>query len=326
MIIDSFIFNNEIDILKARLTYLDEYIDYFVIVESNNTFTGKPKKLILKKFIEKNFSHLKQKILIYENKAKILTCNDLLNKKRNTFKKNSPSLKAILNIYNQTKYRKEIALNETFQRELLNKAINRFIKNDEAIIIISDVDEIPNIKFLENLKNLKKNEIYYADMKQFIYSTRFLLIEKWIGSVALRKNLINKFSIYYLRFMIKHENKYLIPYKIIFSSGWHLTSFGSILMIRDKLSSWGHWELNTYINNKFLFYRIKRCFDIFGRKKKIIYLKNEKYLPNKINSIFTDEKYIKDFIEPNLIDFLFNRVLIYFDKFCSLIRIVSRRK
>ncbi len=326
MIVDAFIFNNETDILRARLNYLEKYIDYFVIVESNNTFTGKSKKLILKEFLEKNFCHLQEKILIFENKTKIFTKNDLLIKKKDIFKKNSPSLKAILNIYNDTKINKGIALNETFQRELLKLAINKFIKNKNAIIVISDVDEIPNKNFLENLKNLKNDEIYYADMKQFIYSTSFRLMEKWIGSVALRKNLLDKFSIYYFRFMIKHEKKYLIPFKIIINSGWHLTSFGSISMIKDKISSWGHWELNTFINKKFLYYRIKRCFDIFGRNKKIIYLKNNEYLPQKISSIFTNKKYIKDFIEPNLLDFLFNSMLVYFDKFCTLIKIVSKRK
>ena len=61
MIIDAFIFNNEIDILKARLEYLENHVDYFVIVESNNTFTGKSKNLILKNLIKEKFDHLKKK-------------------------------------------------------------------------------------------------------------------------------------------------------------------------------------------------------------------------------------------------------------------------
>ena len=46
MIVDAFIFNNEFDILKARIDYLKDVVDYFVIVESNTTFTGNRKKLL----------------------------------------------------------------------------------------------------------------------------------------------------------------------------------------------------------------------------------------------------------------------------------------
>ena len=44
-IVDCFIFYNEIDMLLYRLEILNEYIDYFIIVESKYTFTGKEKQL-----------------------------------------------------------------------------------------------------------------------------------------------------------------------------------------------------------------------------------------------------------------------------------------
>ena len=56
-------------------------------------------------------------------------------------------------------------------------------------------------------------------------------------------------------------------------------------MIKEK-SSWGHWELNTFLNKRFLLYRIKRCFDIFGRNKKILYIDKNFDLPKSINKIF----------------------------------------
>ena len=39
-IIDSFIFYNELDLLYYRLSILDEYVDYFILVESKYTFSG----------------------------------------------------------------------------------------------------------------------------------------------------------------------------------------------------------------------------------------------------------------------------------------------
>ena len=70
----------EIDILKARLKYLENNFDYFIyIVESNSTFTGKPKNLILKNFINEKFDHLKKKILIYENNSVKVLCKEVIN-------------------------------------------------------------------------------------------------------------------------------------------------------------------------------------------------------------------------------------------------------
>ena len=44
-IIDTFIFYNEIELLTYRLSILNEYIDYFVLVEARYSFSGKPKEL-----------------------------------------------------------------------------------------------------------------------------------------------------------------------------------------------------------------------------------------------------------------------------------------
>ena len=44
-VIDSFIFFNEIELLKIRLDLLYDSVDHFVICESDTTFTGKPKEL-----------------------------------------------------------------------------------------------------------------------------------------------------------------------------------------------------------------------------------------------------------------------------------------
>lgn len=45
-IIDCFIFYNELELLKYRLDILYDIVDYFIIVESKYTHTGKEKKII----------------------------------------------------------------------------------------------------------------------------------------------------------------------------------------------------------------------------------------------------------------------------------------
>ena len=43
-IYDCFIFNNETDLLEIRFNILNDHVDYFVIIESFETFTGLKKK------------------------------------------------------------------------------------------------------------------------------------------------------------------------------------------------------------------------------------------------------------------------------------------
>ena len=60
MIVDAFIFSDEIELLQIRLKYHNPEVDFFLIVESNSTFSGKKRELLF----EKNRSLFKE----FENK------------------------------------------------------------------------------------------------------------------------------------------------------------------------------------------------------------------------------------------------------------------
>ena len=44
MLIDAFTYFNEKELVELRLKYLNSIVDYFIVIESNITFTGKEKK------------------------------------------------------------------------------------------------------------------------------------------------------------------------------------------------------------------------------------------------------------------------------------------
>ena len=48
-IIDCFTFYNEFEMLTYRLNVLNDLVDYFILVEANQTFTGCKKLLFFKK-------------------------------------------------------------------------------------------------------------------------------------------------------------------------------------------------------------------------------------------------------------------------------------
>ena len=45
MLIDAFTYFNEKELVELRIKYLNPVVDYFVVIESNITFTGKKKKM-----------------------------------------------------------------------------------------------------------------------------------------------------------------------------------------------------------------------------------------------------------------------------------------
>lgn len=69
MIYDCFTYNGEADILEIRLNILDPYVDYFVLCESTQTFSGKAKPL----YFEENknrFKKWKDKIIHFQVEPK----------------------------------------------------------------------------------------------------------------------------------------------------------------------------------------------------------------------------------------------------------------
>lgn len=62
VVFDAMLMSNEVDLLEIRLNELDPVVDYFVILESNATFTGLPKNTYFSDNRER-FSKFEKKIL-----------------------------------------------------------------------------------------------------------------------------------------------------------------------------------------------------------------------------------------------------------------------
>ena len=128
-----FMYFDEEMILDLRLNILKKYIDYFVIVESKFTHRGEKREL---KFNKNKFEHFKDKIiyLIHDeipDNIEIIKSNDTEDEK---------SRKLIMNA----------VFRENGQRNYIRKGLNN--AESEDIILISDVDEIPNLNDLDLIK------------------------------------------------------------------------------------------------------------------------------------------------------------------------------
>lgn len=214
-VVDCFIFYNELEMLEYRLTVLNDVVDYFVIVEANQTHTGKPKPLF--------FSENKDKFSKYLNKI-IHVVVDL------------PYVYPSIDYTQNQQW-----LNEQYQRNCIDIGINKLSLEDCDIIIISDLDEIPNPKILEQIKQgqLKiqtiktmKQDLYYYNLSTKTYSD-------WLYAKILTH-----------RFYKQHRKPTNIRNdtpncELLENAGWHLSYFGDAKFIKNKIENFGHQELNT---------------------------------------------------------------------------------
>ena len=236
-IYDCFQFFNEENVLDLRLNILDEFVDFFVIVESTTDHQGRDKKL---NFDIEKFKKFKKKIIY-------ITVEDTLDSvKKAHIGQNS--------------------LVERHQRNSIMKGLKN--SNDNDLVIISDVDEIPDLNKL-NLFN-KKNRYAVFCQKKFDYKLNLLneTEGEWYGSkICLKKNLKSpqwlrdlKFKKYPLWRIDKIRD-----FQIIKNGGWHFSYLQSPENLLKKIASFSHGEHNIpeFANSKNIEEKIKMQENIF---------------------------------------------------------------
>lgn len=231
-IIDAFTFYNELDLLYYRLSILYNIVDYFVLVESTVTHSGKEKPLYYqlnqmryKKFADKIIYILDTDLKLAEN----MTITD--------FKRTN-----------------EIWKNENHQRNSIQKGIELIETqlSPTDYIIISDLDEIPNPELLQYIKkesNKNEDKLHHAyALSQTFYFYNLTCIQVdtiWDYSKMVQyetycnyfKKTPQKIRMYHFK-----NSKF---FKIIQNAGWHLSYFGDVDFIQNKLNSFAHQEFNN---------------------------------------------------------------------------------
>ena len=228
-IFDCFMYFDEDVVLDVRLNTLNDYVDNFIIVESLFSHKGEKRNL---KFDINKFYKFKDKItyLIYEKEP--IEIKDI--KESDT--ENEKSVKYIINA----------AYRENGQRNFINEGLKK--ANDEDLILISDLDEIPNLKSF-NLNNLKEKLIFF-NQEMFYYKFNLKLPNyNWVGTRGCRKknlispqwlrNIKDKNYPFYRIDAFFSKNKYS-NIKFINNGGWHFTNLKSSEEIKHKLKSYLH--------------------------------------------------------------------------------------
>jgi beta-1,4-mannosyl-glycoprotein beta-1,4-N-acetylglucosaminyltransferase len=214
--------------LEFRLTELDSIVDRFVICESKLTFVGNVKPLY------------------FQN-----------NKTR--FKKWLPKINHVI-IENEPNA-KDAWERERIQRNAIRMGIKTTMPAD-TIVLLSDVDEIPNTNVLKHLKMSDElDEIVSLELEHLHFNFEFKSPEIWRKPKVFtyRKLIDSGFSIDSIR--------YLHTENILLNAGWHLSYFASAEMIRNKLQQFSHQEYNfeEFTNVGTILTRMNTHTDVLGR-------------------------------------------------------------
>jgi len=230
-------FFDEEMLLDLRLNILDKYVDKFVVTEANYMHSGKPKKLL---FDINKFPKFKDKI-IYKIIDKHPPGIEVINES-DINKKDTRGQKLVNNSNKREHYQRDMAMSSL---ELIEP---------EDIIIINDIDEIPNLEKID-FRQIKEKFIFF---KQKVFSYKFNLLYEdliWYGSKACRKK--DFISPQWLR-DVKHKKYSPFRLDILFSKskyssichikngGWHFSNIKSPEDIEKKFSNYLHHQEFEY--------------------------------------------------------------------------------
>jgi len=225
-IFDCFMYFDEDVVLDVRLNFLDKFVDKFVIIESEYNHKGERRDPL---FDIKKFKKFKDKItyiLINDIPLGIEKINTEDNKKE-------VYRKSIFNAWKR----------ENLQRNQIQKGLTE--ANEEDWIIISDLDEIPNLAEID-LKDIKDNLIFFKQNMMYYKFNLKLENYTWVGSK-----------------MCKMKN--------LKSPQW-------IRDIKDKKYGW--WRVDTYFSKR----KYQNIFFVENGGWHFSYLKNPKNIEKKLKS------------------------------------------
>jgi len=245
-------------LLDLRLHELYEQVDRFVIIEANITHQSKRKK---QNFDISNFKKFKKKIQYF-------------------FIEDIKPTENSWSIENQ-------------QRNKINLGLSNLSQDD--YVMISDLDEIPNSK---KLQQIKKNK--YSVFLQKFYYYKFNLINNiepnWFGTKACKlKYLPSPQKLRQLKIYPwwRLDKKFI---KVINDGGWHFSYLMNEEAIAQKIMAFAHKEYNKEIftDTTLIKKKIDNKKDLFDRNFTFSKMKLDQTFPE---FLLKNKELYKTFIE-----------------------------
>ncbi|KAI9072138.1 hypothetical protein K1719_042494 [Acacia pycnantha] len=200
-VFDAVLFSNEVDILTIRWQEMSPHVTQFVLLESNSTFTGLPKPLV--------FASNREKFGFAESRLAYGVIGGRFKKGENPF------------------------VEEAYQRVALDQLLRISGIEDDDLLIMSDVDEIPSAHTIDLLKWCDDiPQILHLQLRNYLYSFEFYLDNKsWRAS-------IHRYQRGKTRYAHFRQSDVLLS-----DAGWHCSfCFHRISEFIFKMKAYSHYD------------------------------------------------------------------------------------
>ncbi|OIT08422.1 PREDICTED: uncharacterized protein LOC109229656 isoform X2 [Nicotiana attenuata] len=211
-VFDAVLFSNEVDMLTIRWKELYPYITQFVLLESNSTFTGLPKL--------HNFAINRDQFKFVETRLTYGTIGGRARKGENPF------------------------VEEAYQRVALDQLLRIAGIEDDDLLIMSDVDEIPSAHTINLLRWCDDiPPVIHLHFRNYLYSFEFEIKHRsWRASVHRYQSGKTRYAHY-------RQSDYLLA-----DAGWHCSfCFRRISDFIFKMKAYSHNDrvrFSHYLNPK----------------------------------------------------------------------------
>ena len=232
--------------LEFRLAELSDVVDYFVLVEANKTFNNNPKNLY------------------FEENKHLFDCSKIVH----------VIVDDMPDGYNPW-------LREAHQRNGIGIGLERCNLSNDDLIIIADIDEIPDVNLLSELKQNPIKQVCALEQDFYYYNISCKNHEKWYHSKIMDYESFKSIG--------SAEQARFCTTKTLKNGGWHFSYFGGTEFIINKIKNFSHQEFNTdeICNEKNISESIKNLKDPFFRNNNFSFISPEdnSYLPKKYKMI-----------------------------------------
>ena len=243
-------FFNETHILELRIGILEGLVDRFYTIEADKTFTNQDKPMLARTVV-----HPKHTVVEIEMPQDVDSWGRDYNWGRD---------------YYQRDYKVDLSEYD-----------------DDDIVLITDVDEVPRPEKLEFLRDNFDPE--------FSYGFEMMIYQYWLNNQNVGEGLIDRARAYSVA---RYRDPNFHPSITRFyqnadinipNGGWHWTYIGDQEFIRNKIESFAHSEFNNDEVKNLIQSRIDSNVDTLGRPFELVL--------TDINSDILYPKYLRDNVE-----------------------------
>lgn len=209
-IIEAVLFNNELELLEARLHEGDGVVDHWIILESTTTFTGNPKPL-----------HFRG------NRDRFSAFTDRI------------SSSVVYTPYTITPW-----VREAMTRDALRAALYGYGPDDDDLVVLSDGDELTRRSaWPEIVERTEGRHCVSLHKPTWYYTLTWQLPDAGPAYSSYRSKGARAESLLLGAPISSWADDLSFP--VVVDSGWHLSCLGGPARLLEKIQSFSHQEINT---------------------------------------------------------------------------------